>query len=55
VIVSSAGDPAACAVDLRQPELPPADPMAPMPDPESPEGDVTPPDSMPDGTPPSGN
>jgi len=55
VLVSSAGDPAACAVDLRQPELPPADPQAPMSDPESPEGDVTPPDSMPDGTPPGGN
>lgn len=53
--VSSVGDRSACAGDLRDPELPPADATAPMTDPESPEGDVEPPTSMPDGEAPTGN
>jgi len=55
VIVSTAGDPTACAHDVANAELPPADPLAPMSDQDSPEGDVTPPTSMPDGTPPGGS
>jgi hypothetical protein len=54
-VVSTTGDPTACPVDLLVAELPPADPDAAMSDPQSPVGDVTPPVSMPDGTPPGGN
>jgi hypothetical protein len=50
--VSTVGDAAACAQAVTDADLPPADPSAAMSDPESPEGDVTPPSSMPDGTPP---
>ncbi len=53
-VVHTRGDAAACAALVSDAELPPADASAPMPDPQSPEGDVTPPDSMPDGAAPSG-
>ena len=53
--VSTTGDAAACAAEVADAELPPSDPNAAMTDPESPVGDVTPPASMPDGTPPSGD
>jgi len=52
--VTSTGDRSACPHDLLDPDLPPADAAAAMTDPESPEGDVTPPDAMPDGQPPTG-
>ncbi len=52
--VSTVGDANACAPDVADADLPPSDPNASMSDPESPEGDVTPPTSMPDGTPPQG-
>lgn len=52
VDVSSVGNEAACAHDVAAADLPPSDPTAAMSDPESPEGDVTPPSTMPDGTPP---
>ncbi len=52
VDVSSVGNEAACVHDVAAADLPPADPSASMSDPESPEGDVTPPSTMPDGTPP---
>lgn len=51
-IVATHGDVAACAPGFAAAELPPANPLDPMSDPESPEGDVTPPDTMPDGNPP---
>src|SRR5450631_1406878 len=50
--VSTVGEAAACTPEVAAPELPPADPSASMSDPESPEGDLTPPSSLPDGTPP---
>jgi hypothetical protein len=50
--VSMVGDEATCAAEVAAADLPPADPSASMSDPESPEGDVMPPSSMPDGTPP---
>jgi len=50
--VSTVGEEAACSAELTAADLPPADPSASMSDPESPEGDITPPSSMPDGTPP---
>lgn len=50
--VSTIGDATACAHDVAAADLPPADPTAAMSDPESPEGDLTPPSTMPDGTPP---
>jgi hypothetical protein len=52
VVVVTRGDQAACSA-FPSPELPPLDPQAAMPDPASVAGDVTPPDQMPDGTPPS--
>jgi hypothetical protein len=51
-IVATRGDESACTA-FATAELPPADANAAMPDPESVAGDVTPPDSMPDGAPPS--
>ena len=51
-MLSTVGEPTACAHDVSDADLPPSDPNASMPDPESPEGDLTPPASMPDGTPP---
>jgi hypothetical protein len=50
--VSTVGDATACAPSVTTAELPPANPTAAMSDPESPEGDVTSPSTMPDGTPP---
>jgi hypothetical protein len=50
--ISSNGDPSACARDVMAADLPPSDATAAMSDPESPEGDLTPPSIMPDGTPP---
>jgi hypothetical protein len=50
--VSTVGNQTACAHDVSDADLPPADPTAAMSDPESPEGDLTPPSTMPDGTPP---
>jgi len=52
--VSTVGNASACAPDVAEAELPPSDPNADMPDAESPEGDVSAPTSMPDGTPPLG-
>jgi hypothetical protein len=52
-IVSTTGDLSACPHDLDQLDLPPTDPLAGMSDPQSPEGDLTPPTSMPDGEPPT--
>jgi hypothetical protein len=52
-VVSTQGDPLACARSVADAELPPSDAMAPMSDSESPEGDVTPPDAMPEGVPPA--
>jgi hypothetical protein len=52
VVVATHGDESACAA-FPTPELPPADALTAMPDPESIAGDVTPPEQMPDGTPPS--
>ena len=52
-VVSTSGDVTACPRDLVDSELPPADPLTSMPDPQSPEGDLTPPTSMPDGEPPT--
>jgi len=54
-VVSMTGDASACAHDLADADLPPADPNASMTDPESPEGNPVPPVSLPDGNPPSGN
>jgi hypothetical protein len=50
--VSSVGDETSCASAVADADFPPSDPSAAMSDPESPEGDQTPPSSMPDGTPP---
>jgi hypothetical protein len=50
---SSKGEPAACLRELAQPEFPPADAEEPMPDPESPEGDLVPPTEMPSGDAPT--
>ncbi|MFZ5895067.1 MAG: hypothetical protein ACOY0T_28665 [Myxococcota bacterium] len=52
-VVASTGDPSACSARFSQAELAPGDAEAPMPDAESPEGDVTPPDTMPSGEPPT--
>ncbi len=52
-IVSTTGDSTACPPDLSDADLPPADPLTPMPDPQSPEGDLTPPTTLPDGNPPT--
>jgi hypothetical protein len=46
---SSTGDASACLRDLRQPELPPVDPEEHLDDAESPDADLTPPATMPDG------
>lgn len=51
-VVAERGDEAACSA-FSAPELPPPDALADMPDPASVAGDVTPPEQMPDGTPPS--
>lgn len=51
-VVATHGDESACSV-FPTPELPPADALADMSDSESVAGDVTPPEQMPDGTPPS--
>jgi hypothetical protein len=51
-VVLTRGDESACSA-FPTPELPPADALAAMPDPASVAGDVTPPDQMPDGSPPS--
>ena len=51
-VVTTRGDESACTA-FATPELPPADANAAMPDSQSVAGDVTAPDSMPDGTPPS--
>lgn len=51
--LSSEGEHSACPGDLREAELPPTDALDSMSDPESPEGDVTPPSGMPDGEPPT--
>ena len=52
-VVSSTGDANACPHDLLTAEPPPAEPLTPMSDPQSPEGDLTPPSTMPDGEPPT--
>jgi hypothetical protein len=46
---SSAGDVSACLRDLRLPELPPQNPEEHMDDEESPDAELTPPDTMPSG------
>jgi hypothetical protein len=46
---SSSGEASACLGDLRQPELPPANPEEHMDDSESPDAELTPPEAMPDG------
>jgi hypothetical protein len=51
-LVASRGDESACTA-FAGAELPPLDPNAAMPDAQSVAGDVTPPEAMPDGTPPS--
>jgi hypothetical protein len=51
-LIAAHGDETACSA-FATAELPPADAGAAMPDPQSVAGDVTAPDSMPDGTPPS--
>jgi hypothetical protein len=51
-VMATHGDESAC-VAFPTPELPPADALAAMPDPANVAGDVTPPDQMPDGTPPA--
>ncbi|MEO8900235.1 MAG: hypothetical protein ABI488_01435 [Polyangiaceae bacterium] len=53
-VIRSVGEASACAADVTDADLPPSDPNASMSDPESPEGDLTPPATMPDGTPPQG-
>ena len=52
-VIRSEGELSACDKSLREADLPPSSAMAPMSDPQSPEGDVTPPDSMPDGSAPA--
>lgn len=54
-LVATTGDASACASLFALPEFAPADAEAPMSDGASPEGDVTPPDAMPEGTPPEGS
>lgn len=51
-IIATHGDESACTA-FATAELPPADAGAAMPDPQNVAGDVIPPASMPDGTPPS--
>jgi hypothetical protein len=48
-LLSSAGEPGACLPDLREPELPPQAPEEHLDDAESPDADLTPPETMPDG------
>ena len=52
-VVSSVGDASACRALFAAAEFPPSDADTPMDDDESPEGQVTPPDAMPDGMPPT--
>lgn len=52
-VVSTTGDANACPHDLLAADPAPADPLTPMSDPQSPEGDLTPPSAMPDGEPPT--
>jgi hypothetical protein len=53
-LLASSGDASSCVGSFDEPEFAPSDPEAAMHDSQSPEGDVMPPDSMPDGTPPTG-
>ncbi|MET0412472.1 MAG: hypothetical protein ABW217_14315 [Polyangiaceae bacterium] len=48
-VLSSTGEPSTCLPDLRQPELPPQDPEEHLDDAESPDADLTAPETMPDG------